>query len=306
MMNDEITPGWPLRIWHAFERLCSDIAYLFKPNKLFVYSWMKYRGAEMLHNNWGDDINKYFLESITRFNVKDLSKSFFYILFPVKVYSCIGSILGDFPLKRCEVWGSGLIEEGKLLKSAPLKIHSVRGPLTRRELLKQGIECPEKYGDPALLISRYYRKRVEKQYKYGIIPHYIDENNPVLIEFSKRHPEFLIIRMKEYNDWHDIPDQIMQCSRIISSSLHGLIIADSYEVPNAWVRFSDKIAGGNFKYQDYFLSVGRDIEAPYIINTIDDLEQIVKYDKTSLALKIDYRSILEACPFKDKIKDFEL
>lgn len=58
MINDDITPSWPVRIWHAFKRLCSDIAYLFDPNKLFVYSWMKYEGVKMLNNNWGDDINK--------------------------------------------------------------------------------------------------------------------------------------------------------------------------------------------------------------------------------------------------------
>ena len=295
----------PVRLWDEVLRFCNDILYVFKPNKIFVYSWMEYKGAEMLHNNWGDDINKYFIEEITNADVKDLSLSFLYKIFPVKAYSCIGSILGDFPLKNTEVWGSGFIEEGKMIKEVPLKIHSVRGPLTRKELLKQGIECPERYGDPALLISRYYRKKVDKKYQYGIVPHYIDENNAVLIDFCRKHPECIVIRMKGYKDWHDIPDQIMQCQRIISSSLHGLIMADSYEVPNIWVRFSDKIAGGDFKFQDYFQSVGRKIESPVIINSIRDLERIIIDDNTSMARSIDYRSIYEACPFKDRISDYE-
>ena len=259
----------------------------------------------MLHNNWGDDINKYFIEEITNTEVKNLSRSFFYKLFPVKAYSCMGSVLGLFPLKRTVVWGSGFIEEGKTLKEKPYKIHSVRGPLTRRELLKQGIDCPEIYGDPALLISRYYRKDVNKKYQYGIVPHYIDENNSILIDFCLKHPEYTVIRMKGYKDWHDIPDQIMQCQRIISSSLHGLIIADSYEVPNVWVRFSDGITGGDFKFHDYFQSVGRKIESPVIIKSIDDLERIIIDDNTSVARDIDYRSIYEACPFKDKIRSYE-
>jgi pyruvyltransferase len=266
---------------------------------------MKYKGSTMIHNNWGDDINKYFIEEISNIEVKDLSLSFFYKIFPVKAYSCIGSILGDFPLKKTEVWGSGFIEEGKTLKEKPLKIHSVRGPLTRQELIKQGIDCPEKYGDPALLISRYYRKDIKKKYQYGIVPHYIDENNPILVDFCQKHPEYVVIRMKGYRDWHDIPDQIMQCRRIISSSLHGLIIADSYEIPNVWVRFSDGIAGGDFKYQDYFQSVGRKIESPVIIKSTDDLEYIIINDNTSVASNIDYRSIYEACPFKDQLYDYE-
>lgn len=304
MMNDEITPGWPLRIWHAFERLCSDIAYLFKPNKLFVYSWMEYKGSKMLNNNWGDDINKYFFESISDFKIQNLSPSLFYKLFPIKGYSCIGSIIGIFSTKKYEVWGSGLIERNKEIKNPPLKVHSVRGPLTREELIKKGIACPEIYGDPALLISRYYRKLVDKTYTWGIIPHYTDENNPALIDFCDKHPEVLLIRMQGYNDWHEIPDKIMSCRHIISSSLHGLIMADSYGVPNAWVRFSDAITGGDFKYLDYFQSVGRKINGPYYINTRQDLERIIIEDATSRAHDINFRSIFEACPFKDKLKDY--
>ena len=44
-------------------------------------------------------------------------------------------------------------------------------------VLSKGIECPPIYGDPALLmpyITDYKRK--EPKYKYGLIPHYADEN----------------------------------------------------------------------------------------------------------------------------------
>lgn len=304
MMNDEITPGWPLRIWHAFERLCSDIAYLFKPNKLFVYSWMKYRGTTMLNNNWGDDINKYFIESISNLKVKDLTPSIFYKIFPPTGYSCIGSIIGAFKAKKYEVWGSGITDGERSIPLLPKKVYSVRGPLTRQTLIKRGVDCPEIYGDPALLVSRYYRRVVEKKYLYGIIPHYNDENNPVLLDFCKKHPEFILIKMQGYNEWHEIPDKIMQCQRIISSSLHGLIIADSYGIRNAWVKFSDKITGGDFKYQDYFKSVGRIIKSPYIIKSSKDLDEIIIQDKTSKAYDINYRAIYEACPFKDKLVDY--
>ena len=295
----------PVRCLHAFERFFDDFFFLFVSNKLYVYSWLQYKGTKVLHNNWGDDINKFFLESISSVKVKDLSISFFYRLFPVKGYSCIGSILGIFPhAKKYEVWGSGFIEPNMELKRIPKKVHSVRGPLTRQELIKKGIECPNTYGDPALLISRYYRKFVDKQYSWGIIPHYIDEDNPVLMEFCQHHPDFLLIRMHDYNDWHDIPDQIMLCSRIISSSLHGLIMADSYGVPNAWVRFTDKIQGGEFKYMDYLQSVGRDAVTPIIIRSFQDLERIIIEDDTSRAIDIDYRSIFNACPFKNKLIDY--
>lgn len=304
MINDDITPSWPVRIWHAFKRLCSDIAYLFDPNKLFVYSWMKYEGVKMLNNNWGDDINKYFIESISKFKVKDITPSLLFKLLPVKGYSCIGSIIGDFKAANYEVWGSGVIKENHELKSIPQKVHSVRGPLTRKELLKNGIQCPENYGDPALLISRYYRKIVDKQYLWGIIPHYTDEDNPTIIEFCKNHPDVLLISMRNYKDWHEIPDKIMNCHRIMSSSLHGLIIADSYGVKNVWLRFSDEIKGGDFKYQDYFQSVGRKVDGPIFINKPQDLEKIIIEDKTSRANNINFKSIFDACPFRKDLVDY--
>lgn len=296
----------PARVFGWISKFISDFVFLFKPNKLFIYSWMQYKGSKLLHFNWGDDINKYFIESISNLNVLDLSCSSFYKLLPVKAYSCIGSILGIFNAGEYEVWGSGLIEPDFQLKSLPKKIHSVRGPLTRQALLNKGIECPPKYGDPALLISRYYRKDVDKQYQWGIIPHYVDEDNSLFIEFCQQHPEVLVIRMHDYEDWLDIPDKILQCHRIMSSSLHGLIIADSYGIPNVWLRFSNKIQGGNFKYLDYFQSVNRPISSPVIIESARDIERVMRdREKATCACNIDFRGIFESCPFKNQLFDYE-
>ena len=296
-----------IRAWHFLERFASDIASLFRSNNLYIYSWMSYRGAKMLNNNWGDDINKYFFESISDFRVKDITPSLLYKIIPVKAYSCIGSIIGNFPARYYEVWGSGIIEEGKHLLSLPKKVHSVRGPLTRQELMTKGIECPEIYGDPALLISRYYRPSFEKKYKLGIIPHYTDVENPALMAFCSNHHEVHIINMQGYRDWHDIPREICSCRRIISSSLHGLIIADSYRVPNAWVRFSDNIKGGDFKYMDYFQSVGRTETTPFYVKSESDIERIIINNEFSIAPndKINYRGVFDACPFKERLIDYK-
>ena len=295
------------RLWNELCRLFADIVFLKERDKLFIYSWMSYEKGRMVHNNWGDDINKFFIESISDFHVKDITPSVLYKIIPVKAYTCIGSIIGNFPARYYEVWGSGIIEEGKHLLSLPKKVHSVRGPLTRQELMTKGIECPEIYGDPALLISRYYRPSFEKKYKLGIIPHYTDVDNPALSDFCRKHPEVLIIKMQDYNDWHDVPREICSCSRIISSSLHGLIIADSYRVPSAWARFSDKIQGGNFKYVDYFMSVGRTETTPFYVKNESDIEKIIIDSKFSIAPndKINYRGVFDACPFKERLIDYK-
>lgn len=293
-----------LRIYFALNRLFFDIIYLFYPKRIFIYSWMKFKGNAILNNNWGDDINKYFFEDISRCKVRCINHSMLFKIIKVRSYSCIGSIIGYFNAKHYEVWGSGLIERNKRIRYLPDKIHSVRGPLTREELLKKGVSCPEQYGDPALLISRYYRKLVDKTYAWGIIPHYSDENNPVLQEFLESHSDVILISMRNYDDWHEIMEKILSCNRVISSSLHGLIMADSYGVRNCWVKFSDNMRDDDFKFHDYLMSVNRRIDKPYVIKNLNDFDAVILNDKTSLASNIDYRSIFESCPFKEKLVDY--
>lgn len=64
--------------------------------------------------------------------------------------------------KNTEVWGAGIIDGTKKLRYKPKKVYAVRGPLTRKVLLAQGVKCPEIYGDPALLVAKYYQPKIEK------------------------------------------------------------------------------------------------------------------------------------------------
>lgn len=285
--------------------LFQDFFKLFDSNIIFICGYFKRNRWEFVHHNWGDDINILFLQSISDFKVHVLNNSHLYRFILPPNYSCIGSVIGYFTNKKTVIWGSGLVSADMEILHKPNKICSVRGPLTRKVLLDRGISCPPIYGDPALLISRFYTPNIKKKYKLGIIPHVIDVDNTYLKMFKDKHPDVLIISMSDYTDWRDIPDQICSCEKIISSSLHGLIISDSYSVPNLWVKFSDKIIGGNFKYLDYFCSVNRAETEPVYIDSLERLENISLDNRFTLAQNIDYLSILEACPFKKHICDYE-
>lgn len=289
----------------TLKHLASDCLSLLRPRKLFVYAYVRRQGAGYAHNNWGDDINISMLEEISDLKVLILNHSRIFPHLSVKSYSCIGSILGECYGKKLEIWGSGFRSDKSIIHFLPQKVHSVRGPLTRQKLLEQGIDCPEVYGDPALLVSRYYRPTPRKKFKYGIIPHYVDEKNPLVKAIISR-PDVLVISMADYKHWHDIPDAVCSCEKIFSSSLHGLIVADSYGIPNVWVRFSDNIAGGDFKFRDYFASVGRDVPSPVRIGSREDLDSILDDDSAAgMAGDIDFESILNACPFKEHLKKWQ-
>lgn len=294
-----------LNIILNIRRLIYDAFCLFRPGKLFVYAYVKRQGVGYAHNNWGDDINISMLEDISDLNVLVLNRSLLFPRIAGKTYCCIGSILGECYGKNMEIWGSGFRSHKSIIHVLPKKVHSVRGPLTRQKLLEQGIDCPPVYGDPALLLSRYYRPECEKKYKYGIIPHYADEKNP-LVQAMKSRPDVLVISMSAYKHWHDIPDAVCSCEKIVSSSLHGLIVADSYGIPNAWIRFSDKIAGGGFKYQDYYESVGREVPGPLRICNPEDFDSIFEDQSLfGMAKNIDYEAIFNACPFKEHLKKWQ-
>lgn len=292
-----------IALW--FKRLNETIVFLRtdKNNRILLNTWIELYNNEVAHNNWGDDINYYFLKEITDkkiFNFNSITKVF---LSDKTNYLTIGSIIESHCNENSVIWGSGAMCGPLQLKAIPKEVLAVRGPLTRDFLLSKGINCPEVYGDPALLISQYYKPIKQKKYKVGIIPHYVDLDNETLKRlFEQYSNEITIINLKQYRDWHDIVDSINECEFILSSSLHGLIISDSYNIPNLWVRFSDKIGGGNFKYMDYFKSVNRTTEMPVDGNSFVDLNEILKYKNMWSPIDIDLEPLINSCPFKIRTK----
>ena len=83
----------------------------------------------------------------------------------------------------------------------------------------------------------------------GIILHKNDLNNDIVHKFIlEKNQEVTIIDIMHYDNWRDVINHILECKIIISSSLHGLILSDAYDIPNFWIKFSDKTFDGSFKY----------------------------------------------------------
>ncbi|KAB7888580.1 polysaccharide pyruvyl transferase family protein [Poseidonibacter ostreae] len=183
----------------------------------------------------------------------------------------------------------------------PKKIYAVRGPKTRKILLENNIDCPEVYGDPALLLPRVYNPKIKKCYKYGIIPHYVDADNPFLEKIENRK-DVLIIDILNENPFNTV-DEILSCENIISSSLHGIIVADAYNIPSLWIEFSDKVIGSGFKFYDYFESVKKNVSSSFRIDAKTEFIELIE-NINSEKIDIDLDKLIKSCPFDIKYLNY--
>lgn len=251
--------------------------------------------------NWGDDINYWFLKEISLQPVVIYSQT---VLNRLNFMSAhrhilgIGSIIGMFSDENSIVWGSGIMDSKLKDIIPPYDIRAVRGPLTRNKLLSMGIDCPEVYGDPALLLPMVYTPKVMKKYKLGVIPHYSELENAKII-FRNRQ-DIHIIDMAHYNDYHEIINSLYECEGVLSSSLHGLILGEAYKVPSVWVEFAESKQRDRFKYHDFYASIGKDPE-PVIISSICDIIQCKNALNEWVPGYIDLIPLIESAPFRINI-----
>lgn len=155
------------------------------------------------------------------------------------------------------VWGAGSNRPGKVIDGSGIKFLAVRGPFTRSQV--KNAVVPQIYGDPALLLPIIYHPDIKKTHAIGYLPHYVDKQK-VLEKYTIASGYNKIIDIQA--DWKTVIDEILSCEQIISSSLHGIIAAEAYGIPAVWEVYSDKIIGGEYKFQDYFLGTGRPEQKP--------------------------------------------
>jgi pyruvyltransferase len=215
------------------------------PPKFFTkHYFLRLIGREK--ENYGDLLSKYLVEKIS-----GKSTNWYNPQFPSqeKNLFAIGSIL-NLSNSQSIVWGSGIISMQDIIHAEDFRV--VRGPFTRNRILSLGKKCPEVYGDPALLLSDFYKPQTIKKFSIGIVPHIIDIK--IAEGLFQNNPHVKVINLYT-NDIEKTTKTILECERIISSSLHGLIVPHSFGIPAIWARFSNDLSGDNIKFKDYFASV---------------------------------------------------
>ena len=202
-----------------------------------LYQWNKLY-------NFGDQISQEIVQWISGRTVELVCQSH------DKKLLAVGSVL-HFSRDGDIVWGTGIHPNPQVQTdqraAMQLDVRAVRGPLTREFMLRRGINCPERYGDPGILLPLVHPQPVKPCREYGVIPHIFEQDLFTGIDY---------IDVKK--DWREVVASIVQCAKIISSSLHGIIIAEAYGVPAVWLRVTER--EGTLKYHDYYLGTGREAQ----------------------------------------------
>jgi pyruvyltransferase len=244
------------------------------------------------NRNFGDAVNKRFWEYIVQNKINSGGRGR-----PPTTphYITTGSIMCVVN-KKSIIFGTGFISDNGDIGGGggnwrsksnnkhvtPRHIIAVRGPLTRQKLLKFKINCPTNYGDPLILMPCIYNKYTNiKDNIVGIIPHYVDKrnNNYKMLKTNLEKAGYIVnfIDIAVGDNYENLINNINKCNYIISSSLHGVIMGIIYKKKTIHVKFSKKVFGNNFKFQDFFQSINITYKT---INTynVDIMNNIIKVD----------------------------
>ena len=286
--------------------------------------WFKKEGK---HGNFGDELGPYLIGKLSRKEVyripiprtsfKLLGSYFKGLLtgaYKLKVFKnvmqslylngnyiiSVGSII-DWGSGKRIVWGSGILFENSHVDNGDFR--AVRGKRTRNRLLELGYSCPEVYGDPALLLPLVYKPQIPKSTdKIGLIPHHTQYDY-----FKKYESLFNVKVINLIGDIEFIIDEIVSCKFVMSTSLHGVIVSQAYDVPALWYKFPEiSFRGEDVKYYDYFSSVGIEDYAPFTLedehrfsldNHMKNFLQNQQKSKIQFDLKKIQKSLLDSAPF---------
>lgn len=253
--------------------------------------------------NVGDLLGPYIAESLTGHKIQISSAHEPHLL-------SIGSMYSS-ATNQSIVWGTGLMDDGSPIPIIPEKnIVALRGQLTLKALRQRGMSCQGAViGDPAILSPMLFSKarRPEKN-RVGIVTHYLDRHNAIFHRLA-RDPNVVLLDVCQPPK-HFL-EKLSTCEHVGSSSLHGLILADSLEIPNIRIRIKSR--QNDFKYVDYYSStlvgrspLGLDLDASLTADRIRTASRVAGVQHLIDNMKESFPSnlLLHAGAFKQKPNNF--
>jgi len=207
---------------------------------------------------------------------------------PTERLAVVGTIGHKFAGGTVHFWGTGFNYARSrndqpqfydLPKDTVLKVHALRGPISAWRLRKLGVPVDPIYGDPVWFLPSLFPANPEKRYELGVIVHVSElqasqataQVNPKLKRY--RIPPDLESQIKLMHTFvppHleaiiQLIKEITACKRIVSTSLHGLVIAEAYGIPCAYLHTGGQGGsmaslveqnGVDYRIRDFYRGVG--------------------------------------------------
>lgn len=202
-------------------------------------------------------------------------------------------VYGNKPLY---VWGAGFWkpDNPNKLYRKNLIVRALRGEKTREKLSGlTGLRYEDAVlADGGLLIDLFLPRKVEKKYKIGVVPHFLQKRENLFLQ-AESDPDYHFIEIQ--NTPERVAEEIASCEAIVSSSLHGLVFADSMHIPSMRLTGESTLRDGNFKFEDYYSAYGL-IDQPWKrCDRLPDFNEIVDGCRMDWALVEEKKEALLAC-----------
>lgn len=206
--------------------------------------WWQPRNGEV---NVGAHLSKVIVSSMLALRGKELINK----RDPTRRLLATGSIL-HFARQGDTIWGSS--GDSRVVSEIDgityLDVRAVLGPRTRELLLECGIRAPEVYGDPGLLMPRFFPADAlgpRQRRPYVVVPHFNEP--PAKYKAYAEHLVFPNVKTITF------VRKLLGAELVISSSLHGLVLAEAYGIPAVYLDWGN--GDDRLKYDDYYLGTGR-------------------------------------------------
>lgn len=249
--------------------------------------------------------------------------------------AAVGTIAQNLKNGDISVWGTGssrylnLGGEGERIPFVPdpatrYRVYATRGPVSRAILGEENAVGAPVFGDPVWALPRFYNPRLEKKWEVGVIVHLSDLADRSLgaqprEAYERYHiPPELKDSVRIINTLTEVSaesmraklDEILSCKRLVSTSLHGMVFAESYGIPCLYFaprgapdgligRPMDPDDGFDLRITDLYLGLGIPKIPVYVQrrNKRTDWEHLIwSIDTAWKPVQFDTDPLIEALP----------
>ncbi|WP_165927764.1 polysaccharide pyruvyl transferase family protein [Rhizobium sp. BK376] len=259
---------------------------------------------------------------------------------PVERLAAVGTIGHAQHGGKIHLWGTGFdlkrnwkgaLSAYEIPANTELVVHGVRGRRTATALRKLGLQVPDVFGDPVWFLPRVFPfEHREKDCELGVIVHISELDTATAVASVRANlarydiPPSLTSSIRIINTYtpptleglRDKVREIASCRRILSTSLHGLVIAETYGIPCAW--FANQKGSSGFisiegdrpidhRMIDFYSGVDRDCVLSYVqpMQSTTDWDQAMRFlDAHWSPLAYTGERLFDAFPL-DRVVKFE-